>query len=102
MATERCKHVFLPNIPNTGTKMTSPLRVAIAGLGVVGGGVAKLLAKNAVTVTKRTGGRPVELVAFASGSSRSESQLREDFGEALHGSQFSRIQWLWPGVKLLI
>ena len=68
--------------------MTSPLRVAIAGLGVVGGGVANLLAKNAATITKRTGGRSVEVVAFASGNSRSESQLREDFGEALHGSQF--------------
>ena len=30
----------------------------------------------------------MEVVAFASGNSRSESQLREDFGEALHGSQF--------------
>lgn len=42
--------------------MSKPLRVAIAGLGTVGGGTAKLLHENAALIAQRAG-RVVELVA---------------------------------------
>ncbi len=41
-----------------------PLRVALAGLGTVGGGVAELLRRNAELISQRAG-RPVQLVAVA-------------------------------------
>ena len=41
-----------------------PLRVALAGLGTVGGGVAELLRRNAEIISQRAG-RPVQLVAVA-------------------------------------
>jgi homoserine dehydrogenase len=41
-----------------------PLRVALAGLGTVGGGVAELLRRNAEVISQRAG-RPVQLVAVA-------------------------------------
>ncbi len=42
----------------------APLRVALAGLGTVGGGVAELLRRNAEIISQRAG-RPVQLVAVA-------------------------------------
>ncbi|MGH6870895.1 MAG: homoserine dehydrogenase [Rhizomicrobium sp.] len=42
--------------------MTKPLRIAIAGLGTVGGGVARLLALRAAELSERAG-RTLELVA---------------------------------------
>ena len=44
--------------------MTNPLRIGIAGLGTVGGGVIKLLAANAALITRRAG-RPIEVVAVS-------------------------------------
>ncbi|MEN9794725.1 MAG: hypothetical protein RJA17_1265, partial [Pseudomonadota bacterium] len=41
-----------------------PLRVALAGLGTVGGGVAELLRRNAEVISQRAG-RPLQLVAVA-------------------------------------
>lgn len=42
--------------------MKGSLKIAIAGLGTVGGGVAKLLAANRDLITRRAG-RPIEIVA---------------------------------------
>ena len=42
--------------------MTQPLRIALAGLGTVGGGVVKLLDANARLIERRAG-RPIEVVA---------------------------------------
>ncbi|HTQ15139.1 MAG TPA: homoserine dehydrogenase [Rhizomicrobium sp.] len=44
--------------------MTKPLRIAIAGLGTVGGGVARLLTLRASELAERAG-RPLELVAVS-------------------------------------
>ena len=44
--------------------MTRPLRIALAGLGTVGGGVVKLLDANADLIARRAG-RPVEIVAVS-------------------------------------
>ena len=44
--------------------MAEPLKVALAGLGTVGAGVVKLLAKNAALIERRAG-RPIEVVAVA-------------------------------------
>ncbi|MBO9518009.1 MAG: homoserine dehydrogenase [Porphyrobacter sp.] len=41
---------------------TSPLRIALAGLGTVGGGVIRLLETNADLIARRAG-RPIEIVA---------------------------------------
>lgn len=49
-----------------------PLRIAIAGLGTVGGGVIKILEENRELIAKRAG-RPVEIVAV---SSRDQSKDR--------------------------
>ena len=42
--------------------MTKPLKIALAGLGTVGGGVVKLLDTNRDLITRRAG-RPIEIVA---------------------------------------
>ena len=42
--------------------MTEPLKIALAGLGTVGGGVVKLLDANRDLITRRAG-RPIEIVA---------------------------------------
>lgn len=42
--------------------MTQPLRIALAGLGTVGGGVVKLLDTNYDLITRRAG-RPIEIIA---------------------------------------
>ena len=44
--------------------MTQPLRIALAGLGTVGGGVVKLLDENAALIARRAG-RPIEIVAVS-------------------------------------
>ena len=44
--------------------MSTPLRIAIAGLGTVGAGVVQLLAKNGALIAER-GGRPLEIVAVS-------------------------------------
>lgn len=44
--------------------MSAPLRLAVAGLGTVGAGVARLLADNREVLTRRCG-RPLELVAVS-------------------------------------
>ena len=44
--------------------MTNPLRIALAGLGTVGGGVVKLLDENAALIERRAG-RPIEVVAVS-------------------------------------
>lgn len=44
--------------------MNPPLRIAIAGLGTVGGGVVKAFATNGVALGKRAG-RPLEIVAVS-------------------------------------
>ncbi|KRA81450.1 homoserine dehydrogenase [Altererythrobacter sp. Root672] len=46
----------------TASHDTSPLRIALAGLGTVGGGVIRLLETNADLIARR-GGRPIEIVA---------------------------------------
>ncbi|MFN3435236.1 MAG: homoserine dehydrogenase, partial [Sphingomonas sp.] len=43
---------------------SSPLRVALAGLGTVGGGVIRLLDANRDLITRRAG-RPIEVVAVS-------------------------------------
>ncbi|MBL8839486.1 MAG: homoserine dehydrogenase [Alphaproteobacteria bacterium] len=47
--------------------MNPPLKVAIAGLGTVGAGVLKLLARNGALVARRCG-RPIEVVAVSARS----------------------------------
>jgi homoserine dehydrogenase len=42
--------------------MTEPLRIALAGLGTVGGGVIRLLETNGALIARRSG-RPIEIVA---------------------------------------
>lgn len=53
--------------------MTRPLRIAIAGLGTVGGGVAKVLLSNGAELAERAG-RPLELVGV---SARDKSKKRD-------------------------
>ena len=61
--------------------MPDALKVAIAGLGTVGGGVVKLLDANRELITRRAG-RPIEVVAVAA---RDRSRDR--------GIDTSRFQW---------
>src|SRR5690606_14116015 len=42
--------------------MTEPLRIALAGLGTVGGGVIRLIETNGALIARRSG-RPIEIVA---------------------------------------
>lgn len=44
--------------------MTRPLRIALAGLGTVGGGVIRLLDTNGALIARRAG-RPIEIVAVS-------------------------------------
>ena len=44
--------------------MAAPLRIALAGLGTVGGGVIRLIETNARLITRRAG-RPIEIVAVS-------------------------------------
>ena len=43
--------------------MATPLRIALAGLGTVGGGVIRLIEANGALIARRAG-RPLEIVAI--------------------------------------
>ncbi|GAO39517.1 homoserine dehydrogenase [Sphingomonas changbaiensis NBRC 104936] len=62
--------------------MTEPLKIALAGLGTVGGGVIRLLEANAALIARRAG-RPIEVVAV---SARDRSKDR--------GVDLSRFRWV--------
>lgn len=62
--------------------MTEPLKIALAGLGTVGGGVVKLLDANRELITRRAG-RPIEVVAV---NARDRSRDR--------GFDLSRFDWV--------
>ncbi|WP_404368338.1 homoserine dehydrogenase [Sphingomonas sp. MMS24-J45] len=62
--------------------MTKPLRIALAGLGTVGGGVIRLLDTNGALIARRAG-RPIEIVAV---SARDRSKDR--------GVDMSRFEWV--------
>ncbi|MDO7843233.1 homoserine dehydrogenase [Sphingomonas immobilis] len=62
--------------------MTKPLRIALAGLGTVGGGVIRLLDENGALIARRAG-RPIEIVAV---SARDRSKDR--------GVDISRFAWV--------
>ncbi|MEG3123243.1 homoserine dehydrogenase [Sphingomonas sp. GB1N7] len=62
--------------------MTKPLRIALAGLGTVGGGVIRLLDANAALIARRAG-RPIEIVAV---SARDRAKDR--------GVDLSRFEWV--------
>src|SRR6478735_182479 len=62
--------------------MTEPLKIALAGLGTVGGGVIRLLDANAELIARRAG-RRIEVVAV---SARDRSKDR--------GVDLSRFQWV--------
>ena len=60
--------------------MPPPLRVGLAGLGVVGGSVLRLLAENGAAIAERAG-RRIEVVRVASRSAKPDVEL--------HGAAFS-------------
>ena len=62
--------------------MTKPLRIALAGLGTVGGGVIRLLDTNGALIARRAG-RPIEIVAV---SARDRSKDR--------GVDMTRFAWI--------
>ena len=62
--------------------MTEPLRIALAGLGTVGGGVVRLLDANGALIARRAG-RPIEIVAV---SARDRAKDR--------GVDLSRFEWV--------
>ena len=62
--------------------MTQPLRIALAGLGTVGGGVIRLLDENGALIARRAG-RPIEIVAV---SARDRSKDR--------GVDIGRFEWV--------
>ncbi|MEN2787122.1 homoserine dehydrogenase [Sphingomonas qilianensis] len=62
--------------------MIKPLRIALAGLGTVGGGVVRLLDQNSALIARRAG-RPIEIVAV---SARDRSKDR--------GVDLSRFAWI--------
>lgn len=62
--------------------MTKPLRIALAGLGTVGGGVIRLLDTNGALIARRAG-RPIEIVAV---SARDRSKDR--------GVDMTRFEWV--------
>ncbi|WP_019367582.1 homoserine dehydrogenase [Sphingomonas sp. ATCC 31555] len=68
--------------------MAEALRVALAGLGTVGGGGIRLLDTNAELITRRAG-RPIEVVAV---SARDRSKDR--------GIDLSRFEWVDDPVEL--
>eukprot|EP00457_Paulinella_chromatophora_P006947 gb/GEZN01006967.1/.p1 GENE.gb/GEZN01006967.1/~~gb/GEZN01006967.1/.p1 ORF type:complete len:459 (+),score=76.19 gb/GEZN01006967.1/:26-1378(+) len=55
---------FAQGVRHASTTAT-PLKVAIAGLGTVGAGVAKILHKNADLIAARSGGRSIQVVGVA-------------------------------------
>ena len=61
--------------------MAAPLRIALAGLGTVGGGVIRLIETNDSLITRRAG-RPIEIVAV---SARDRNKVR--------GVDISRYDW---------
>ncbi len=61
--------------------MTQPLRIALAGLGTVGGGVIRLIEANGALIARRAG-RPIEIVAVCA---RDRTKDR--------GVDLSRYQW---------
>jgi homoserine dehydrogenase len=61
--------------------MTQPLRIALAGLGTVGGGVIRLIETNGALIARRAG-RPLEIVAVCA---RDRSKDR--------GVDLARYQW---------
>ena len=61
--------------------MTEPLRIALAGLGTVGGGVIRLIEANGALIARRAG-RPLEIVAVCA---RDRSKDR--------GVDLARYQW---------
>jgi len=70
--------------------MTQALRIALAGLGTVGGGVLKLLAENAALIERRAG-RAIEVVAV---SARDRARDR--------GIDLSRYEWVDDTASLAI
>lgn len=61
--------------------MTKPLRIALAGLGTVGGGVIRLLDTNGALIARRAG-RPIEIVAVSArdrGKDRGVDMTRFDW-----------------------
>jgi len=68
--------------------MTQPLRIALAGLGTVGGGVIRLLDENGALIARRAG-RPIEIVAV---SARDRSKDR--------GVDISRFDWVDDSTEL--
>ncbi|MGL4540940.1 MAG: homoserine dehydrogenase, partial [Polymorphobacter sp.] len=68
--------------------MTKPLRVGLAGLGTVGGGVVKILDTNAALIERRAN-RPIEVVAV---SARDRSRQR--------GIDLSRFAWVDDATEL--
>ena len=62
--------------------MTEPLRIALAGLGTVGGGVVRLLEANGALIARRAG-RRIEIVAI---SARDRTKDR--------GVDLSRFEWV--------
>ncbi len=59
--------------------MTKPLRLGVAGLGVVGTGLTQLLQRQGHALAAR-GGRPIALAAY---SARRRRDGRPEIGEAL-------------------
>jgi homoserine dehydrogenase len=72
----------------TGKKMPEPLKIALAGLGTVGGGVVRLLDTNAALIARRAG-RPIEVVAV---SARDRTKDR--------GFDLGRFEWIDDPVSL--
>ncbi len=71
-----------------GTELTEPLRVALAGLGTVGGGVIRLLDANGALIARRAG-RPIEIVAV---NARDRGKDR--------GTDIGRFEWVDDPVAL--
>ncbi|MBJ7414860.1 MAG: homoserine dehydrogenase, partial [Niveispirillum sp.] len=67
-----------------------PLRIGVAGLGTVGGGVLKLVSANADLLSKRTG-RPIQVVAV---SARDRSRDR--------GVDLSNVRWYENAADLAV
>ncbi len=68
--------------PTTAAPALEPLRVAIVGLGTVGGGVIRLLETNGALIARRSG-RPIQIVAI---SARDRSKDR--------GVDLSAYEWV--------
>ena len=72
---------------NTLKAITKTLRVAICGVGTVGGGVAQILAQNAELLTARCGGRSLDLIAVA--DQRPLNELEEELKGHLNVTHYS-------------